>query len=123
MAPIRDGRRGGAERATALARHFNGAAILKKAMAAFLEKMQVPPAGSIEERRGWNLQAATDADVTEHAAHHYLRACAREAAGDCEGAVLHYRRAFALERALDADESDWPAWLADAVDALSLIHI
>lgn len=59
----------------------------------------------------------SDEAVTAHAAHHYLQACAREAMGDCEGAVPHYRRAFALERALDADESDWPAWLTAAVEA------
>jgi hypothetical protein len=53
--------------------------------------------------------------VLEHAARAYLQASALEARGECDSAVAHYRRAFSLERALDADEAEWPAWLTEAV--------
>ncbi|KAJ1618306.1 2OG-Fe(II) oxygenase superfamily-domain-containing protein [Pavlovales sp. CCMP2436] len=55
--------------------------------------------------------------VLRHAVAAFFAASAHEARGECDEAVVSYKQAFMLERALDADESDWPTWLSDAVAA------
>lgn len=63
------------------------------------------------------LQSPEDDDlILRHAVRTYAEACALEARGEYEDAIVLYRRAFALERALDSDETEWPAWLIAAAE-------
>ncbi|KAG8465002.1 hypothetical protein KFE25_012365 [Diacronema lutheri] len=63
------------------------------------------------------LTPPDDTLVLRHAVRAFSEACELEARGECARAVGLYKAAFALERALDRDEADWPAWLVGALDA------